>query len=239
MLRGVNRQEIFYTKDDRTRFLKTLFECKEVSGVKIYAYCLMSNHVHLLLKTGSEGLDIFMKRVGTRYAVWFNKKHGRVGHLFQDRFRSENVEDDVYFLTVLRYIIQNPMKAGLEKEPGHYPWSSYKAYARGNANLTDIELATSMAGGRENLILFLQMQNDDQALEMDDGRDEMDEDSAAREFWEISSCHSPAEFRRLPLERQHRVIREAAERGLSVEQICRLTGRSASTVYRFSKKGGF
>ena len=94
-----------------------LKECKEISGFEMYAFCLMTNHVHLLLRETDEPLEVVFKRIGSRYAYWYNNKYQRIGHLFQDRFKSENVEDDAYFLTVLRYIIQNPMKAGMEKEP--------------------------------------------------------------------------------------------------------------------------
>ena len=81
-------------------------------------------HVHFLLKTVEEPLEMIFKRIGCRYVYWYNLKHQRSGHLFQDRYKSEIIENESYFLTVLRYIIQNPMKAGIEAAPGNYPWSS-------------------------------------------------------------------------------------------------------------------
>ena len=95
----------------------------------LHAYCLMDNHVHLLLQEQEETLGEIMKRVGVSYAYWFNRKYERVGHLFQGRFRSETVEDDAYFLTVLRYIHQHPVQAKLVARCSDYPWSSYAAYA--------------------------------------------------------------------------------------------------------------
>ena len=123
MLRGINRENIFGDEEDRLYFMHALDHCKEVSGFRLYAFVLMTNHIHLLIEPAGEPLDMIFRRIGIRYAMWYNKKYQRVGHLFQDRFRSENVETDLYFMTVLRYILQNPMKAGMETAPGDYRWS--------------------------------------------------------------------------------------------------------------------
>ena len=137
MLRGINQQVIFEEDDDRRFFLHTLKKAKETSGFKLYAFCLMTNHVHLLLEEGAEPLEIVFKRIGSGYVKWYNEKYQRTGHLFQDRFRSENVEDERYFRTVFRYILQNPVKAGIAFSPDRYRWSSYMAYDRGAGSLTD------------------------------------------------------------------------------------------------------
>ena len=97
----------------------------------LYNYCLMDNHVHLLLKPGSEPLSCLMKRIGVRYAAYYKLKYHRTGHLFQDRFRSEAVEDDSYFLAVYRYITLNPVKAGLCEKPGQYPWCGIRSSGDG------------------------------------------------------------------------------------------------------------
>ena len=81
----------------------------------------MSNHIHLLLKEGQEPLSTTMKKIGTSYVSYYNWQYNRRGHLFQDRYKSEPVEDDAYFLTVLRYIHQNPLKAGLSDDISSYP----------------------------------------------------------------------------------------------------------------------
>ena len=88
----------------------------------------MGNHIHLLIKPEKEPLEQVFKRIGGRYVYWYNVKYQRVGHLFQDRFKSEPVEDDSYFLTVIRYIHQNPVKAGLCKNIKDYKYSSYAEY---------------------------------------------------------------------------------------------------------------
>ncbi len=85
----------------------------------------MGNHIHLLLKEEKEELGIIMRRIGSSYVYWYNWKYKRCGHLFQDRYKSEAVEDERYLLTVLRYIYQNPLKAGLVKDIGAYKLSSF------------------------------------------------------------------------------------------------------------------
>ena len=104
MLRGIDRQLIFEDTEDYLRFLNIVQECREICGFQLFAYCLMGNHVHLLLKVRNDDLETVFKRIGGRYVYYYNVKYQRIGHLFQDRFRSEPVDDDAYFLSVLRYI---------------------------------------------------------------------------------------------------------------------------------------
>ena len=111
MLRGANRQEIFHDDIDCMRFLEIIEKYKKVSGMKVYAWCLMNNHVHLLLKEGIEDLSITMKRIGVSYVTYYNLKYNTTGHLFQDRFRSENVESNVNLFRVIRYIHQKTSKS--------------------------------------------------------------------------------------------------------------------------------
>ena len=120
MARGINRQDIFEDEEDYIKFIDTLKTYKAVCGYKLYAYCLMGNHFHLLVKVEQEDLDLIFKRVLCSYVYWYNWKYQRVGHLFQDRYKSEAVEDESHFLVVMRYILQNPVKAGICKSIGEY-----------------------------------------------------------------------------------------------------------------------
>lgn len=128
MIRGINKQQIFIDEEDYEKFLWVLKDTKEISEYKLYAYCLMDNHIHLLIKVGKEPLQIIFKRIGNRFVYWYNTKYQRIGHLFQDRYKSEPVENEEYFLTVLRYIHQNPIKAGICENISDYKYSSYNEY---------------------------------------------------------------------------------------------------------------
>lgn len=138
MVRGVNKQNIFENTGDYMKMMGILKDlhmdfvvdgCHKNDAFAIYAYCLMPNHIHLLLKEGEKvSVSEVMRRVNVRYAAYYNQKYKRVGHLFQNRFRSEVVDDDSYMAVLLRYIHQNPLKGGLVEDLTNYPWSSWREY---------------------------------------------------------------------------------------------------------------
>ena len=143
MLRGINRQDIFADEEDIQRLIETIIRFKDVSKYELFAYCIMSNHVHFLIRESGEPISNAIKRISSSYVYWYNKKYERCGHLFQERFKSEAVNSDEYFLTVLRYIHQNPIKAGMSKDIAKYKWSSYIEYIE-KATLTDTDFALNI-----------------------------------------------------------------------------------------------
>lgn len=128
ILRGINKQVIFHDALDYRRFLEVLQEAKEKSGFRIHAYCMMNNHVHILIEEREDPLSVVIKRIASSYVYWYNRRYNRVGHLFQGRYRSQPIDDDRYLLTVLRYIHQNPVKARIKERCKDYQWSSYREY---------------------------------------------------------------------------------------------------------------
>ncbi len=127
MIRGVNKDIIFNDNEDRKNFLHLLNHYKNKKNCIIHAYCLMDNHVHVLIQDNNNELSEFMRNVTSVYAEEFNKKYKRIGHLFQERFKSECVEEEYYLQRLIRYIHRNPEKAGICKTED-YEWSSYKEY---------------------------------------------------------------------------------------------------------------
>lgn len=237
MLRAVNQQQIFLDAEDYQRFLSILVECKEVCGFALYAYCLMGNHIHLLIGVNKEPLETIFRRIGSRFVYWYNLKYERAGHLFQDRYRSEPVEDDSYFLTVLRYILRNPINAGMEHTLGTYRWSSYHAYLGDGEHFTDIDLALSIAGSREDLLRFLQEENKDRAMDVTSTcRTGLTDTAAVAMAQKITGCNHPSAFQDLPRQKREAMIRELYHRRLSLRQIARLTGTSKTTVETIVKK---
>ncbi len=236
MLRGINKQVIFECNADKFHFMKILQECKEVSGFRLHAFCLMNNHIHLLIEPAEESLEVIFKRIGSRYAVWYNRKHQRVGHLFQDRFRSENVETDQYYMTVLRYILQNPMKAGMESRPGTYRWSSYFAYEKGKGSVTDTQYAEKLFGSREALVEFVRQSNDDDVMDEEQYDWRLRDDQAREIMKRITQCEEASDFRLLDKELRREHIREMYLSRLTMSQISRLTGVSKSTIHDLVKK---
>jgi len=145
MLRGVNKQRIFENPSDYEamyrilKFVQTTDARQQMvkeTEYFLYAYCLMDNHIHLLIQPNHNDLGQIVKRISTAYALYFNKKYERVGHLFQDRYKSEVVEDVDYFFTLLRYIHNNPVKAGRCLYPKQYAYSSWHEYIQISSNAT-------------------------------------------------------------------------------------------------------
>lgn len=128
MLRGNGGNEIFFSVADRSRFLLFAQEGIERYGHRVHAFCLMDNHVHLLIQVGSTPLSNVMQNLGFRYTRYFNKKRQTVGHLFQGRFKSILVEADSYLLELVRYIHLNPVRAGMCETADQHEWSSHAAY---------------------------------------------------------------------------------------------------------------
>lgn len=128
MLRGIDGRRIFEDSDDKVRFCLLLQESSEVHSQRIHAFCLMDNHIHLMVEPIKGSLQEGVRRFAFRYAQYFNKRHNRRGYVFQGRFRSILIEDGAYLRRVVRYIHLNPVEAGLVTEPEDYVWSSYQAY---------------------------------------------------------------------------------------------------------------
>ena len=127
--RGNERGDIFVDGQDRQRFLDTIEEMSQRFEIDIFAYVLMSNHYHLLLRTRRANLKKAMHWFGTTYTQRFNWRHFRSGHLFQGRYKSIIVQNDTYLLQLSYYIHRNPLRAGIVKRLADYRWSSYRVYA--------------------------------------------------------------------------------------------------------------
>jgi REP-associated tyrosine transposase len=125
--RGNRQAPVFADDLDRTHFLSFLDEIVRRFRWKCFAYCLMTNHVHLVVETPEPNLGEGMCRLNGRHAQLFNKRWDLTGHVFQGRFRSDLVESDVHLLELFRYVVLNPVRAGACSSPADWPWSSYAA----------------------------------------------------------------------------------------------------------------
>jgi len=225
MLRGINRQRIFEDEEDCQKFIAVLKNYKAICEYQVYAYCLMGNHVHLLLRAGKEELSKVFKRIGSSYVYWYNWKYRRSGHLFQDRYKSEPVSDDEYLLAVIRYIHRNPLKAGICKELGDYAHSSYNAYAGASEDgLTDTGYVLGIVR-REEFIEYHKAENEDCCLEMEESFRLTDKEAQAI-IKKVTRCKNQAEFQALRVQDRSKYIAKLKDKGLSIRQICRLTGVS-------------
>lgn len=236
MLRGIGKQNIFEDDLDKDSFLKILLESKEKSGFQLYAYCLMNNHVHLLIKEQKEPLEIIFKRIGSNYVYWYNTRYERVGHLFQDRFKSEPVEDADYLKTVIRYIHYNPVKGGLSKDL-NYRYSSFHDYEKGKTDgLTDIEEPLKQIG-KDAFFAYHAQNCTDECLDITEThRHPITEAAAAELIHKYSRTDHIAAFAKLPQDTQAKAIMKAHKKGASIRQLVRVTGVSKGIIEKWLRQ---
>ena len=236
ILRGINRQRIFEDDEDRLKLIKDFAKYKEISQCRIFAYCFMDNHIHILLQESKEPISMTIQRVSSSYVNWYNRKYERCGHLFQERFKSEAVETDQYFLTVLRYIHQNPIKAKIVSDAADYEWSSYSEYMWGGG-ITDKEYVLNMFSERNEeaigrLKIFLREENDDACLEIPDIKVNVSDENlrqTVRQQFGIDAIKIGNESR----EKQDHILRVMKGiDGSSIRQIARVVSLSPARVWK-------
>lgn len=137
MMRGNNKEKIFVREEDKYNLKEILKTAVKEDAIKIVSYCFMDNHIHLVIKSDIMDLSMAIKKINTKYAMVFNKKYGRVGHVFQDRYKSQIIIDDTQILRVIRYVHNNPLKAKITKSLDSYKWSSYNEYKSEKYNLVN------------------------------------------------------------------------------------------------------
>lgn len=159
MTRGINKEQIFDRTIYRNRILETIMKIRSDLEFDIIAYCVMNNHMHLLMKIDDNLLDLFMKKLNIRFAIFYNKVEDRYGHVFQDRFKSEPVEDEGYYIGVIRYIHNNPVKAGMINHIEKYIWSSAKDYINQDSKLITDKYLKEVIDLFNNIDEFIKFHN--------------------------------------------------------------------------------
>jgi len=230
VFRGMSRQNIFEEKNDFKKMLDIIMNLKQEMQFEIYAYCLMANHVHLLLKEDKRGdISIIMKRLLTKYAGWFNRKYSRTGALIENRYKSQPVEIDGYLLSVVRYIHQNPLKAKIITQINEYKWSSYYEYMN-ESMLIDTQFIFSIID--KNRFEQFHQQEETDLHEVSD-RISKSEEYIRRRIMKIIDGKEPHEIGMLPRSKRNEIIRQLrVNESLSVRQIERATGISRGIIAR-------
>ncbi|WP_026520405.1 transposase [Butyrivibrio sp. FCS006] len=228
VVRGIGKQILFEDRQDFKHFLNRLERFCLETEVKICAYCLMDNHVHLLVHGESSSTILLMKKMGVSYSEYYNKKYDRVGHLFQNRYLSEKIESEKYFLAVFRYILQNPERAKICKS-SEYRWSSYSLY-NDPPEFIDLSLIKLMLGDYEHYREFVACESDEQCL--DYVKAKHDDEWAKEELKKCLSISSGTVLQKYCRIDRDNALSRLKERGLSIRQIERLTGINRSTIQR-------
>ena len=229
MIRGINKQCIFHDDEDYLTFLDRLIRYKKDGDFELYAYCLMNNHVHLLLREKEEAISSLMKKITVSFVYWYNNKYERTGHLFQDRFRSEPIESDAHLLTVARYIHQNPVKIGRSINN----WTSYPDYFKNDGAVdTDFLLnyfSTDRNEALRQFSLFMNEKNSDSYIDVNDRKrlTDTEVEIIIKKIGNIILCQ---DIHLLDKKERDNLLQNIKKEGASVRQIARLTGLNRAVV---------
>lgn len=229
ILRGNNKQAIFEDEEDRDFFLSLLSKYSKQLKFNVYSYCLMDNHVHMVIHENNYSISAIIKRIAGSYAIWFNRKYERVGHLFQDRFKSEPINSKRYFLKVIRYIHNNPVKAGMVTDCSKYKYSSYTEYMR-KPRIINSHLCFSLID-KSYFHKFHKKNNSDHCLENIYKTYKFMTDKKAIEFIKSVVPNGIINYlQTINKNKRNEFIRLFRARGMSINQISRLTGISKYIV---------
>lgn len=234
--RGTGKQLIFESDDDRWEFLELMRGCCREAGVTVVAWCLMGNHVHLVLADYEDRMSAAMHRLLLTYARRFNKRTGRTGHLFQNRFDRCSLDTDRHLMAAIRYVHANPQEAGIALIE-RYPWSSFAEYLRAYDNdatrgFSDPSCVLELFGSAKGFL--------DYSLSMPDGSDPVIHDMDETEWERLAFADKMAkrlgvplnELKTVPPSRRDGIIFALHDGGYTVREIERYTGISKSTVSR-------
>lgn len=223
--RGNGKQILYENREDYIYYLKMLKKHCEAVNVTVCAFCLMENHVHLIVYDTKQGLPELMKLLNTAYAKYFNEKYKRTGHVFESRYCRIPIESETYLLTVFRYILNNPQKAGI-CTAANYPWSSYSRYGEPDS-FVDTSVFTDLIGGKPDYETFIAAKYEDcpELEEMTLG-DEWAKSVIRRSL----NIRSGTELQSFDLQSRNKALRLLKQSGLTLRQIERLTGISQSAV---------
>lgn len=263
-IRGNNCQQIFEEDRDCVMLINKLGEKKKKHEFKIYAVCMMGDHVHLLIHVDETKvkLSVIMQEVLSEFVLDYNKKYNRVGHLFQERFGSSPVDDKVYFMEVFRYIHRNPIRAGMEQKLGDYIWNSICVYQNvtktqicqnwralekwqyEGKSIIDAGVPIRIFGGADQLIAFCKEEPRVYHMNEPMGEDilvnekptSLEKDAWARKIiYEISGCSNVSEFQKLSVEEKRKYIPMVISSGIEKTRMVRLCGISPVTYERYKK----
>lgn len=230
--RGNGRQVLFETDDDRFAFIKLLDNKHKELGIDILAWCLMSNHIHLLIRDEDFALSELMQSVMTAYTIRFNNKNGHVGHVFQNRFKSKPIESDEYLLSAVLYIHANPENAGI-CQACDYEWSSCREYlGRSDAIcLVDTACILDLVGGVD-AFEKLSRSGEHRSNYQFERRKRIPDETAISLAATVLEGNSLADLKALPSDRKGTYLKRLIGLGLNPHQLERLTGIGRRSVDR-------
>ncbi len=232
MLRGIGHMNLFFDENDNSKFLSTLIRYTEELNVPVFAYCLMNNHVHLLIGARTDIMGLLLKKTEVSYAFYFNSRYEHVGHLFQNRYKSEAIDNKQYFTAALKYILFNPAAAGLGDWKS-YRWSSASAYLYNeNDGLTDCESTWKLIGGTGLLDEALFHENEISLAEPSSMPKRHSDEEIISMICSIGGLSNPLALQKMERKERNKLLYKIKTAGASIRQIERLTGVNRNIIQR-------
>ncbi|MFZ7121419.1 MAG: REP-associated tyrosine transposase [Eubacteriaceae bacterium] len=242
IMRGNNKASIFKDNKDKEYFMNVLKQLESEEIIKLVAWCIMDNHVHIVMKAEKEYLSIGMKRINIKYAMHYHRVHQTVGHVFQDRYKSEVIKTEDYMMKVIRYVHMNPVKAKIVDTPLDYKWSSYQLFI-GNPKKLNKEIVASVKNYFQNkhdsFITFHDKEEQQEYLEIKEDLEQYRLDRAQNIIEKYCTKYGIIEAKELKgqldvLERLVKEIRE--ECNLSLRKLSKLTEISVARLHNMTKQ---
>ena len=237
IVKGIGRQNLFEERADYEKFKEILKVVKAEMEFSLYAYCLMTNHVHLFIKEKEAGqISKIMSKILSHYAMWFNIKYLRTGPLFNNRYMSEPVEDERYYMSLIRYIHQNPLKARMVGRISQYQHSSYGEYVDGDDSFTDIGFFLDMLSDNRKFATeqFVEFNASDEEESFEISASHRKSDAHIRRIIKSElDIEDPTLIKGFEIELRDAVIKKLVEeKGISKSALERETGLSRGTIIR-------
>ena len=224
--KGINGRALFYDTADYEKYIEILNKLRQQSSFRIYCCCLMENHVHLLVEKGVEDIEIIFKRIGVSYAKYYNRKNDSKGPVFVDRYWSEAVCNESYYYEVIRYICQNPVKAGLCSHPFEYLWVGCAGH-EGPFLLDSINRFTDIPENQMYDFVTKPIENN---LFDEKSRKILTDTEALETLQRICGGEKATHIAEYSVERRNEILINAKRAGISYRQLARLTGIGKSII---------
>jgi len=238
MIRGINKEKIFQTEQEKERILTLIKEKTQGEPCKVVAYCIMNNHLHMIIHAEKAILVRIMKRINVSYAMLYNQRHKRIGPVFQDRFKSENIDTEKYLFGAIRYIHNNPVQAGMVLKAQDYKWSSMQEYTDNLTLLVDKDTKEQLIKefiSIDDFLSFHEIKDEADYLEIKEEAKELKTKKAQKIIEKYFSEEGITELRQLK-NRDELIIKLINETGLSYRKIAELTGTTLNVVNKANKK---
>ena len=231
VVRGINKEMLFVDDDDDLYFLHLISKYKNECDFKVLAFCLMSNHAHLLIRIRDGLPGDIMQKILLSYSHYFNLKYERSGHLFQNRYFSAPVDNEAYLINVLKYIVYNPVEAKIVAKPMDYRWSSISEFYGMESSITDTEEIISLFPDKASLYTLLEQElSSDEEQTIILPKTVVTDKEVYEMAKKMSGCSTAREYRGLSKEDRAKFVSALRAKGIPVRQISRVTGISKSVI---------